>query len=249
MSQTKVKGSMLDLTSPFDATGISIVGGTALTAPAADDSALLYDLSATANRKITLENFFKVIALITADTAPDVADSLLTYDASASAAKVITITNFFKTINALTEDTAPVITDFLATYDTSATGGKKVALSKFGLLGAVGAWTKSQAGVPVALTSSAASIAVDFSLGNNFEHTFTENTTIANPSNIVAGQSGFIALTQHASSPKTLAFGSYYNFEGGTAPTVTATNSAMDLLVYYARSTTVLDCTSLLNLS
>ena len=104
------------------------------------------------------------------------------------------------------------------------------------------AYTKAQRGTPVALTSTSSSIAVDFSLSNNFTHTFTENTTIANPSNIVAGQSGVIAFTQHASSPKTLAFGSYWDFPGGTVPSVTASNSARDQLVYYVESSTLITC-------
>ena len=102
-------------------------------------------------------------------------------------------------------------------------------------------FTKTQSVTPVSLTSSAASIAVDLSLSNNFSHTFTENTTLANPTNIVAGTSGQIAFTQHASSPKTLAYGSYWDFVGGTAPTVTATNDARDTLFWYARSTTLIE--------
>lgn len=99
-------------------------------------------------------------------------------------------------------------------------------------------YTKAQRGTAVSLTSSSASIASDFANGNNFTHTFTENTTLANPTNLVAGQSGVIVFTQHASSPKTLAFGSYWKFPSGTVPTVTATNSAVDVLAYYVESST-----------
>lgn len=102
----------------------------------------------------------------------------------------------------------------------------------------VQAFTKAQRGTPVALTSSAASIATDASLANNFTHTFTENTTLANPTNLVAGQSGVIVFTQHASSPKTLAFGSAWKFSSGTVPSVTATNSAVDVLAYFVESST-----------
>tara|TARA_R110000868_G_scaffold31576_1_gene115597 strand:- start:329 stop:1162 length:834 start_codon:yes stop_codon:yes gene_type:complete len=97
---------------------------------------------------------------------------------------------------------------------------------------------KRSVGEASALTSSAASIAVDASASNNFTHTFTENTTLANPSNLVAGQSGVIVFTQHASSPKTLAFASYWDFPGGTVPTITASNSAVDVLAYYVNSAT-----------
>lgn len=103
-------------------------------------------------------------------------------------------------------------------------------------INAIQAYSKAQRGTAVALTSTSASIATDASLANNFTHTFTENTTLANPSNLVAGQSGVIVFTQHASSPKTLAFGSYWKFSGGTAPSVTATNSAVDVLAYYVES-------------
>lgn len=91
------------------------------------------------------------------------------------------------------------------------------------------------------LTSTAASIAVNFALNNDFKHTFTENTTLANPTNIVVGQSGAIRLTQHVSSPKTLAFGSYWDFAGSSVPTVTATNSARDTLYYHVRSSTLIE--------
>ena len=96
---------------------------------------------------------------------------------------------------------------------------------------------KKGVGTPVALTSSSASIAVDMS-DSNFTHTFTENTTLANPTNLTAGQSGVIVFTQHASSPKTLAFESYWDFPSGTVPTVTASNSAIDVLAYYVNSST-----------
>lgn len=105
-------------------------------------------------------------------------------------------------------------------------------------LNVVQAYSKAQRGTGVALTSTSASIAVDASLANNFTHTFTENTTIANPTNLVAGQSGVIVFTQHASSPKTLAFGSYWKFSSGTTPSVTASNSAVDVLAYYVESST-----------
>jgi hypothetical protein len=98
--------------------------------------------------------------------------------------------------------------------------------------------TKSSIGTPTALTSSSGSIAVDMAAANNFTHTFTENTTLANPTNLTAGQSGIIVFTQHASSPKTLAFGSYWKFSQGTTPTVTASNSAVDVLAYYVESST-----------
>jgi hypothetical protein len=107
------------------------------------------------------------------------------------------------------------------------------------ILGAVNAFTKSNSVTPVSLTSTSNSIAVDLSLSNNFSHTFTENTTLANPSNAVAGTSGQIAFTQHASSAKTLAFGSQWiEATTGTAPAVSTTTSAQNLMSFYVFDST-----------
>jgi hypothetical protein len=96
---------------------------------------------------------------------------------------------------------------------------------------------KSSNGATAALTSSAASIAVNFNLANNFTHTTTENTTLANPTNMTAGQYGVIVITQGA-TPRTMAFGSYWKFSAGTTPSLTATASAVDVLAYYVESAT-----------
>lgn len=97
--------------------------------------------------------------------------------------------------------------------------------------------TGAAVGTTAALTSAAASLAINLMSANNFTHTLTENTTLAAPSNPIAGQSGVIVFTQHASSPKTLAFNSFWKFAGGTIPTLTATNGAVDVLSYYVEST------------
>lgn len=107
---------------------------------------------------------------------------------------------------------------------------------------AVQSFSVAQRGTPTSLTSTSASIAVNLALANNFSHTLTENTTLANPTNIVAGQCGTIVFTQHASAAKTLAFGSYWKFPGGTAPTLTTTLSAVDTMAYYVESSTRISC-------
>jgi len=98
------------------------------------------------------------------------------------------------------------------------------------------AWSTAQRGAVTALTSSSGSIAINLAATNNYSHTLTENTTLAAPTNPVAGQSGCIVFTQHASSPKTLAFNSFWKFAGGTVPTLTASNGAVDVLTYYVCS-------------
>lgn len=86
-------------------------------------------------------------------------------------------------------------------------------------------------GMPRALTSASGHIAVDISIANNFSHTTTENTTLDNPTNFVAGQHGSIEFIQGA-TPRTLNFGSNWKFPGGTVPSLTAAGGARDVLVY-----------------
>ncbi|MBF0094815.1 MAG: hypothetical protein HQL34_09755, partial [Alphaproteobacteria bacterium] len=85
-------------------------------------------------------------------------------------------------------------------------------------------FTKSQHAAPVAVTSSGGHITLDLSLSNVFTHTMTENTVLDNPAGMTAGRAVHLIVTQHASSPKTMAFGGYWKFAGGTAPALTATN-------------------------
>ena len=109
-------------------------------------------------------------------------------------------------------------------------------------LDVVQTWTAAQRGTVTALTSSGASIAINLATTNNWSHTLTENTTLAAPSNPVAGQSGVITFTQHASAPKTLAYNTFWKFPGGVVPTLTATNSAIDVFTYYVISGTQAVC-------
>jgi hypothetical protein len=110
-------------------------------------------------------------------------------------------------------------------------------------------YTKAQRGTPVALTD-AATIAVDMSLGNNFSVTLGGNRTLGDPSNVTAGQSGVIVITQDGTGSRTLAYaGTKYKFAGGTAPTLTTTAAAVDVLAYYCESATRITVTSLLNVS
>jgi len=117
-------------------------------------------------------------------------------------------------------------------------------------LGLAQSFTKAQRGAVVALTD-AATIAVDLSLGNNFSVTLAGNRTLGDPTNVTAGQSGVIVVTQDGTGSRTLAYGgTKYKFAGGTAPTLTAgAGGAVDVLAYYCESATRITVTSLLNVS
>jgi hypothetical protein len=98
-------------------------------------------------------------------------------------------------------------------------------------------FTAAQRGAISALTDGS-SITPDFALANNFSLTIGGNRTLANPSNLTAGQSGVIVITQDGTGSRTLAYGSYWKFANGTAPSLTTTASAVDVLCYYVESST-----------
>ena len=89
---------------------------------------------------------------------------------------------------------------------------------------------------PQALTSTSASIAWNAVNGNNAQHTATENTTLANPTNLVNGTVYTFAWTQHASAAKTLAFGSKWAFGSGSS-TVSVTVGSVQIFTGIYNST------------
>tara|TARA_R110002012_G_scaffold312935_1_gene524119 strand:+ start:429 stop:962 length:534 start_codon:yes stop_codon:yes gene_type:complete len=102
-------------------------------------------------------------------------------------------------------------------------------------------FTAGQRGEVTTLTD-AASISIDLAASNNFAVTLAGNRTLANPSNVVAGQSGSIFISQDGTGSRTLAYGSQYDFAGGTAPTLTTDASAVDRIDYVVRSATSIHC-------
>lgn len=127
-------------------------------------------------------------------------------------------------------------------------GGVLTTLPYGAGLGTAQTWTAGQRGEITALTDGA-TITPDFADSNNFSVTLGGNRTLANPNNLVAGQSGCIWITQDGTGSRTLAYGSYWDFTGGTAPTLTTTASAVDCLVYAVQSSTKITATLITNLS
>lgn len=75
-------------------TASDIIGGTSFSDLATGDTLPAYDVSATANKRILVSDFLKIINVLTADASPDsAADYVMTYDASASAAKKVLLSN------------------------------------------------------------------------------------------------------------------------------------------------------------
>ena len=111
-------------------------------------------------------------------------------------------------------------------FDNGGTSGGNGRVTTKGTIGEVSA------------VSYASTITLDFRTANNFSMTLTGNVTLANPSNISAGQSGVLFITQDSTGGRTAAFGSYWDFSDGTAPTLSTGADAVDMIAWIARSST-----------
>jgi len=98
-------------------------------------------------------------------------------------------------------------------------------------------FTAAQRATITTLTDGA-TVTPDFAASNNYTLTLGGNRTIANPTNLTAGQSGSIFLVQDGTGSRTAAWGSYWDFAGGTAPVLTTTAAGIDRVDYIVRSAT-----------
>ena len=101
-------------------------------------------------------------------------------------------------------------------------------------------YTAGQRGEVTTLTSSSGSVAIDFSLSNNFKLTLSEAVTAITVSNATAGQSGSIFIEQ-PSSGGPYAVGGWvaaFLFSGAVAPTITQSASKCDRVDYAILSAT-----------
>jgi hypothetical protein len=139
-------------------------------------------------------------------------------------------------------------TDVIPVVDVAANETKKITVANL-ITAQARTFTAGQRGEITTLTDGA-NISVDLAASNNFVVTLAGNRTLDNPTNIVAGQSGSIFIVQDGTGDRTLAYGSYYDFAGGTAPTLTTgTPSAVDRIDYIVRSATSIHCVFTANYS
>ncbi|MCP4184237.1 MAG: hypothetical protein GY761_13135 [Hyphomicrobiales bacterium] len=83
----------------------------------------------------------------------------------------------------------------------------------------------------------AATVAIDMDAFFDAVLTLTGNAILDNPTN-VKRQTGLIRVVQDATGSRTLSFASYYEFAGGSAPVLSTTANAEDLLFYKVLSST-----------
>ena len=138
-------------------------------------------------------------------------------------------------------------TDVVAVVDVSADATKKITVANL-VSAQARTYTAAQRGVITTLTDGA-NISVDLAASNNFTVTLGDNRTLDNPTNIVAGQSGSIFIVQDGTGSRTLAYSSFYDFAGGTAPTLSTTAAAVDRIDMIVRSSTSIHCVFTANYS
>ena len=131
--------------------------------------------------------------------------------------------------------TAPTAASGTNTTQIATTAFVTAASSGGVSLDTANTWTKGQRGEVTALTD-AATITPDLNDSNNYSIVLAGNRTLANPTNCTAGQSGSIFIVQDGTGSRTLSWGSYWDFAGGTAPTLTTTAAAVDRVDYVVRS-------------
>lgn len=96
-------------------------------------------------------------------------------------------------------------------------------------------WTAGGHASEKPLPATTGTVTLDLATGINFGGTLSGNITLANPSNMAAGQSGVIRIVNDA-TPRTIAYGSYWKAAGGAMPALTATAGAVDVFGYYVES-------------
>jgi len=89
-----------------------------------------------------------------------------------------------------------------------------------------------------AMSLGAGTHILDLDRNANFQLTLSGNITLANPANLTAGTTGSIFVVQDGTGSRTVAYGSSWDFIGGTAPTMTTAASSVDRIDYIVLDST-----------
>lgn len=169
---------------------------------------------------------------------------------STSTENKVFIGGVFTQFNAATE-----IRFYTTSNNTTLGGSERVRINSSGNVG-IGTTAPAKqlhitkaAKADIGTLTDGATITPDFDANQNFSVTLGGNRTLANPSNIDAGQTGSIFVVQDGTGSRTLSFGSYWKFAGGTAPTLSTAAGSVDRIDYIVYTTTAIHAVATLNVS
>jgi hypothetical protein len=192
---------------------------------------VVHDGSTTGGFALARENLSNVTE---ASLASKLSTTLGGYVTTASAASTYqSIAGMTSYLTTATAASTYQTTAGMSSYLTSAT-----AASTYAGLATAQTFTAAQRGTVSAQSTVSGTVTLNFATANNFSMTLSAGTvTLANPTNLTAGQSGAITITQDSGTARSLVFGGYFKFEAGT-PTITTTLGALSTLFYYVDSST-----------
>lgn len=148
-------------------------------------------------------------------------------------------------IAAITEKTTPVNGDLALIEDSGASNAKK-RLTLANLAAYVATIFKATANVFTKQQNfGSATLADDTTISWNLDNAQTAkvtlggNRTLANPTNMVDGGTYVLRVLQDGTGSRTLAYGSAYKWPAGTAPTLTTTAGAVDIITFVSNGTSM----------
>jgi len=117
-------------------------------------------------------------------------------------------------------------------------GSGVLSWASYAALATAQTFTAAQRGTISALGAlSAGTTTLDFATANNFSLSLPAGgtVTLATPSNITAGQSGCVVITQNGTTAATVAYSTAWKWQGG-APSVSTTLSSVNVIAYFVES-------------
>lgn len=96
--------------------------------------------------------------------------------------------------------------------------------------GSPGTWQAIGLSIAAEALTDAASIATDAEIGHVFTVTLSGNRTLTNPTNLVTGREYTWIISQDGTGSRTLSYGDQFKWPGGSAPTLTTTAGAVDVI-------------------
>jgi hypothetical protein len=107
-------------------------------------------------------------------------------------------------------------------------------------------FTTAQNGSIIALGPVSSSQVLDLSTSNYFSATVNGTLTLANPTNVTAGQSGALFLTANGSY--TTSWGSYWRFAIGAVPVLSTVAGKVDRVDYVIQSANTIHAVATIDL-